>query len=449
MLPGNLIPPGLETAPLASYQNSQQNTQEAPETPQPDGDHLKLSTYLNKVSAIIKQVLGGPVWLQVEVSKFNNRGQHAYFDFVEYSEADGRELAKARGTLWSSQKDKLFRKFRTTTGGDIQDGMKLLLLVKPDFTAQYGLSLVVEDIDPAYTIGDMQAKLKKIRDDLNKAGIYQLNKRLSAPFDFYNVAVVSPENAAGLADFMNEADILEQYGLCEFSYVSALFQGKDASTSILASLSEVLLQHEETPFDAVVIIRGGGAASDLAWLNDYELAKAVCEINIPVFTGIGHQVDDTILDEVAFRRFDTPSKVSAFIAGTIITNAENAIQNTLSIMNDSHKVITLAETKIESLMQAVSHGCQQSFVKVESQLDDLMNKVRSGAESAIQITEERIKSMMSEIMGLSPRNTLARGYAVLRDKQGSPITSVSSLLLSSGNVLEVELRDGRVECTVN
>lgn len=405
--------------------------------PQP----ISLSSFLNAIGAVVKQNFPAPRWVQVEVSKLNNRGQHAYFDFVEYGE-DGKEKAKARGSLWASRKAVLFAKFRKATGGDIQDGMKLLLLLKPDFNAQYGFSFTVEDVDPAYTLGDMQAKLQAIRDALVQAGIHDANRKLPAPYDYTRVAVVSPEGAAGLADFMREAEVLQAHGLCQFDYATAVFQGAAAAAAILDALSKVARTHAQNPYDAVVIIRGGGAAADLAWLNDLNLAKAVCLMPMPVLTGIGHQIDDTILDEVAHRRLDTPSKVSNHIAAVIISNAEAAIGNMVSIVRDVGRAVTLAETRVDSLVAAVKTSSLQAIAKAESDIQAMLERVRMGAHGAVALTEQKIQSMMSEIMGLSPRNTLARGYAVVRDNAGKPITSVAAL--PSGTHIRLELRDGVV-----
>src|SRR5450830_329899 len=288
-----------------------------------DNQYLTLSGILNRVAGLIKGKFTEAYWIQLEVSKFNNRGQHAYFDFVEY-DGQGKEIAKARGALWAGTKNTLLNKFEAATGSDIQDGMKLLLKLSVEFSAQYGLSFVVEDIDPSYTLGDMEAKLKAIREALIKANLFDLNKKLPKPIEFTRVAVISPEGAAGLADFMREADIVHAARLCRFVYYTAVFQGKECAKSLTTALEKMHQDHARDAFDAVVIIRGGGASSDLAWLNDYDLAALVCMTPIPVLTGIGYQIDDTILDEVAHQRFDTPSKVSAFIAGVIINNANSA-----------------------------------------------------------------------------------------------------------------------------
>lgn len=410
-------------------------------------EFLTLSGLMRQVGQVVSKNFSNPVWVQVEVSKINDRSRHTYFDFVEY-DGNGRECAKARGSLWAEKKMALYAKFQKATGSAIQDGMKLLLLLKPEFSPQYGFSFIVEDIDPAYTLGDMQAKIKAIRDALIKSGLYENNKRLIRPFDFTRIAVISPEAAAGLADFMREADILQNVGLCRFDYFSAVFQGKAASQSILGAIEKMKsVIGNDGYYDCLVIIRGGGAAADLAWLNDFNIAAAVAGMNIPVLTGIGHQIDETILDEVANIRFDTPSKVSAHITGTIIANAEQAIQNTLSLVKDANKAVTLAETRIEALAQGVRNTSIQAIDKADAGMSLMLDRIRTDAFNILSGAEQRIYNMMSEVLGLSPKKTIERGFALVRNASGTPVTSTSSL--KRNDTVSIELKDGKIYAIVD
>lgn len=470
--------------------------------------YLTLSGILNKVAGVIKAKFTEAYWIQVEVSKFNHKGQHAYFDFVEY-DGHGKEIAKARGALWAGTKNALLNKFKDATGSDIQDGMKLLLKLSVEFSAQYGLSFVVQDIDPAYTLGDMEAKLKAIREALIKANLFDLNKKLSRPVEFTRVAVISPEGAAGLADFMREADIVHAARLCRFVYYTAVFQGKETAKSLTTALERMHQDHSKEAYDALVIIRGGGAASDLAWLNDYELAALVCKTPIPVFTGIGHQIDDTILDEVAYQRFDTPSKVSAFIVGTIVENANLTIKYMESIIKDARQAIAIADQKLDSAITGIKTDSEQSILRYESQLmamitsmhhssqqtltryesmleanitsiqtqslqtiarleanldsylhmvssgfdksvtvienslDTLMMRIGDSARNQIELASRELASLVSEVIGLSPQKTLARGYALVRTMDGDVLTSAEKLRQQTQ--VEIEMQDGRVK----
>lgn len=473
-----------------------------------ENQYLTLSGILNRVEGLIKGKFTEAYWIQLEVSKFNNRSQHAYFDFVEYDDL-GKEIAKARGALWAGTKNILLNKFEAATGSHIQDGMKLLLKLSVDFSAQYGLSFVVEDIDPSYTLGDMEAKLKVIREALIKANLFDLNKKLSKPIEFTRVAVISPEGAAGLADFMKEADIVHVARLCRFVYYTAVFQGKECAKSLTKALKQFHQDHAREAFDALVIIRGGGASSDLAWLNDYDLAALVCKTPIPVLTGIGHQIDDTILDEVAYLRFDTPSKVSTFIAGVIIDNANSAIKDLESIFKDARQAIAIADQKLNiaingiktdseqnilrydsqlmanitsiitgseqtiahyesqletniigiqtqsmqtvaryeanlnTYLQSISAGFDKSVTMIENSIDIAMMRIGDCARNNVELAARELTSMISEVIGLSPQKTLARGYALVRANDGEVLSSAEKI--RKHEQVEIVMHDGRVK----
>src|SRR5690606_37877638 len=203
--------------------------------------------------------------------------------------------------------------------------IKLLVQVRPSFKAQYGFSLEILDIDPDFTLGDLEAKKREIRTRLQQEGLWGRNKGLAQPWDYQRVLVLAPQGAAGLGDFQAEAVRLQTYGICRFTYCFSRFQGEGAAREMKASLLQAFEEWARPlPGDAVVIIRGGGAVNDLAWLNDYELARAVCEMPVPVLTGIGHERDSTVLDEIANIRFDTPSKVIAGIERAIKARADRS-----------------------------------------------------------------------------------------------------------------------------
>lgn len=169
--------------------------------------------------------------------------------------------------------------------------------------------------DPDYTLGDLEARKREIRERLQREGLFELNRQLPTPWDYNLVLVVAPEGGAGLGDFQAEARRIEAFGICRFVYVHSRFQGDGAAAEIRTALLGAMerMAGDGSLPDAVAIIRGGGAINDMAWLNDYALVRTVCELEVPVLTGIGHERDNTVLDEVANIRFDTPSKVIAGI----------------------------------------------------------------------------------------------------------------------------------------
>lgn len=287
---------------------------------------ISLAELMILVSAAISNGIAGSLWVKAEISQLRTiKGDHLAIELVEHDKA-GHLAARTQSFLWKGKSRALIEKFKSATGSELVAGIKVMLSVKIDFSAISGIRLIIEDIDPTYTLGDIEAKLRQIRETLSREGVVGRNKQIPIPLEFCHVAVISPNGAAGLGDFKRDADILVNAGLCQFEYLSARFQGAEAAQSIKDRLQSVMdsYNNREIQYDAICIIRGGGSVTDLYWLNDLELARAVCCCPLPIFTGIGHERDNTILDEIANQRFDTPSKVIGHIRNVICQNAQTA-----------------------------------------------------------------------------------------------------------------------------
>ena len=324
------IPSGADPSAFARWLPNTPSTLPAELSGQ-DAGRLSLSQLLAQIAMAVNRVTPMALWVKAEISECRaTKNGHVHLDLIEL-DAHKNLLGKASAKLFKTQADLLLTKFFETTKSHLGSGMKVLLQVKAQFHIQYGFSLIIEDIDPAYTLGDISAKLQGIRDALKQEGVFERNKSFVTPREFYRVAVLSPQSAAGLGDFRQEADLLEKHQLCHFVYYHAQFQGDVAALEITTALSIISHDHTQLPYDALVIIRGGGASIDLAWLNDLSIARAICLAPLPIFSGIGHERDNTILDEIANMRFDTPSKVINHILNTTVHNAKQARSNIESI----------------------------------------------------------------------------------------------------------------------
>lgn len=381
---------------------------------------LELSDLLGYVSQVVTRGIPGAVWVRAELSSVTDR-RHLYLDVVQLE--DGQEVAKARATLWARERYNLEGKFRKATGGGLRSGMKLLLYVTAEFHPQYGFSLHILDLSPEFTVGDQAIKLENIRRMLDAEGLLERNRGLPPPDDFSRVAVISPRAAAGLGDFVREATRLERAGAVEFVYLQATFQGREAAASLMTALSSALLTHLEAPLDALVIIRGGGAQTDLAWLNDLELARMVARFPVPVITGIGHARDDGILDEIACIRTDTPSKAAAYILNTVLAGAGSAL---------------------DAYRQILATG-QGVLEQTESSAAWMMGRLERAARGRVDTEAERLDSAMRGILGLTPARTLGRGYALVRGQGGQVVTRAAQV--TAGDALSLEFVDGRVGVT--
>jgi len=311
--------------------------------------HQTLSGYLATCEAAIKRVLPESAWCVAELSSFSVKPNGTVFmDLVE--SVGGKEVAKAAScVMFANVAKSVLAQWKAVAGGLPEAGMKVLVKVRPDFSTQYGFRLHVGGIDPSYTLGDMQAKIQEIIGRLKEQQLFDKQRVLSGPSGFWRVGVVSPHEAAGLADFRQDADKLESAAVCSFEYFTATFQGEVSSQSIRDALRALYERHQVEPFDVVCVIRGGGAKTDLAWLNDFELARWLCRIPIPVFTGIGHQVDETILDLVAHRRFDTPSKVIGHIKATLSHEASSFRSGVDAVTNQMLRLVALQTPAVDRL----------------------------------------------------------------------------------------------------
>jgi len=286
---------------------------------------IALTELLGRVKGVIDEGFAKAEWVSAEISELRGKNGHLYLTLTERND-QGDILAQIKGVIWRNRAQSITAKFEGATGEGLKTDIKILCLARVRFDPLYGLDLIIEDVDPSYTLGDLAAKLARTRDKLQRTGLYERNKQLPSPVEFVRVAVISPETSAGLGDFRGETDRLQAATLCELHLFPATFQGVETSPSIQSAVLQVLTAHKQKPFDALAIIRGGGSVIDLAWLNDRDLAKLLCQSPVPILTGIGHERDNTIIDEIPHTRFDTPSKVALHISTTIKDNALAAIQ---------------------------------------------------------------------------------------------------------------------------
>jgi len=380
---------------------------------------IPLSGLLNQISQTISRTFAQPVWTTVEVLNARMSNGHVYLELSE-RDTGGRVLAKANGAIWASTAARILPRFEAATGAQIAPGIKLLVQVRPTFKAQYGFSLEILDIDPDFTLGDLEARKREIRARLQQEGIFGRNRALPAPWDYQRVLVLAPQGAAGLGDFQAEANRLETYGLCRFTYCFSRFQGEGAAGEMKAALIQAFSAWAlPQAGDAVVIIRGGGAVNDLAWLNDYELARVVCELTVPVLTGIGHERDSTILDEVANIRFDTPSKVIAGIERTIkaradeawdafsfvVATAQHAVKDArrlteqldATIRSQAHRQVAMARERSEKSMNTVRLATAASLNRARHAAHTQITEVRHGAVRQMDFARQAAPEVFSRI----------------------------------------------------
>jgi exodeoxyribonuclease VII large subunit len=401
-----------------------------------------LSAFLFKITDLIQNSFPSAAWISAEISELRMNKGHMFITLVEHDE-QGNMMARSSARIWQSQVALINEKFKSGTGSDLEAGIKVLVLARVEFHAHYGLSLFIDDIDPTYTLGDMAAKLAKIREILTAEKIINKNKLLPKPLDFVRVAVISPQNAAGLGDFNREAQILAKHNLCQFEYYAAVFQGETAPQDICRALNAAIRAHQDNPFDALVIIRGGGALSDLAWLNNEQLARAVCLCPIHVMIGVGHERDFTILDEIAGERFDTPSKVAHRIFTVITDNAIEADSSYLEIGRKIQHVFKYTDYALSKLRQEISTASFNMLQRVGERLSNTLEAIQTQALQGCSALEKQLQLLMSEILSQSPKQILKKGFALITTSDAKVITS--SKAAAQQSTLRIEFHDGIIE----
>jgi exodeoxyribonuclease VII large subunit len=385
--------PAGHVAPVALMPDVPSNGTEL-EVTKPKG--VKLSQLLSGVAKAVAEAYRAGVWTMVDVVDARIKSGHVYLEVTERT-IDGEVTAKSMATIWASTAERILPEFERATGAKIGPGIKLLLKLKPVFVPKFGLSLQVEAIDPDYTLGDLEAHKRQIRDRLKREGLLDLNKELAPIWNFNFVLVLAPQGAAGLGDFQAEASRLEAAGICHFVYVHPRFQGEGAAASVRASFLKALDDCGCNLPDAAVIIRGGGAVNDLAWLNDYELARCICEAPLPVLTGIGHERDSTVLDEVAHTRFDTPSKVILGIEKVIRQRTEEVKGFFQSVVAKAKQISQGCSLTAEGANANVKDAARLQLSTAHRKIDASFGTVRVGALKAVSLAADESRTAFAAI----------------------------------------------------
>ncbi|PKG36288.1 MULTISPECIES: exodeoxyribonuclease VII large subunit [Psychrobacter] len=347
---------------------------------------LRLSDYLSAVEMVIKQTFDHRVWVKAEIRNLSSKGGHYYFELAEKDE-EGKVVASCRGNLWRFKAARVLAKFERATGMPLERDLTVLLKVSAGFHAQYGFSITIEDIDPSYTLGDLARQYAEMVDRLTGEGLLQLNQQLPVPFDIEHVLVIAPEKAAGLGDFQADADRLASTGACHFHYHYATFQGNHAPSEIRQAIVSAQQRFQDTyqrlP-DLLVIIRGGGAVGDLAYLNDYELAALVAEQPVPVWVGIGHERDKVILDEVAHSSFDTPSKVIAAIMAHLAQLVTQTLHYQTQIKQAAQRQLNIAEQQTARQLSQIQSRTIGQLTALQKDSDYAWRSIQQSAQRQVK-----------------------------------------------------------------
>jgi len=384
------------------------------------------------------------VWVRAEIGELHeNSYGHCYMELIEKDENSDNLLAKIKANCWASVYRLLKPYFENATGQAFRAGLKVLLSVTVEFHPVYGLSLTVRDIEPTFTIGEMAARRMQIIRRLEADGIVEMNKQLPLPLLLQRLAIISSPTAAGYGDFCDQLKNNPSKFVFYTRLFPAIMQGEQAESSIIAAL-EKIFRHVEL-FDAVVIIRGGGATTDLSCFDSYELAVNCAQFPLPIIAGIGHQRDVSILDLVAHSSLKTPTAVAEFLIDRL-QEAENSTKYTVSnIYSFSKNFLDASIREINEKQMLIRHVLRNSLMRKHHEINRQVNRLKTDVRMKLLREQNRLTLMGKSIETHSPAFMLKYGYS-FTTFQGKKVLSVHEV--KSGDRIQTFLHDGNFESEV-
>ncbi|MDR0232802.1 MAG: exodeoxyribonuclease VII large subunit [Dysgonamonadaceae bacterium] len=406
---------------------------------------LSLSQLNRLISEVVKENFPETYWLIAETSdvRVNHSNGHCYLEFIEKNESTGAVIAKARGYIWNNTFRMIKPYFEETTKQSFTSGLKTLVRVGIDFHELYGYGLTVYDIDPTYTLGDLQRKRQEIINRLEEDGILTMNKELDFPSIPQRIAIISSPTAAGYEDFSEHLSN-NKYGFVFYPKLfPTLMQGEQTESSVIKALDKIY-QHQDA-FDVVAIIRGGGATSDLSSFDSYLLAANCAQFPLPIITGIGHERDDTVLDIVAYHRAKTPTAVADFL----IENTEETCNELMdledSIISGTTQILNQANQNLQNLSIRIPNAALSLLEKQFAGLELYKVRLQHAVKNRLNEAESQLKEKEAFIKLSSPEYILAKGYSITL-KNGKAVKNAADL--KCGDRISTKLSKGEIQSIV-
>ena len=407
--------------------------------------HITLSELQRHIKQALESALPLPVWVAAEVSELKvNYSGHCYMELVEKSEPTkgGTAIprAQARAVIWRSQYAMLASYFEAETGSRLAVGMKILAKVLVSYHELYGLSLQIIDLDASYTLGEVERQKQMTIAQLQRDGVWDMNREVELPLLTQRIAVVSSSAAAGYRDFCNE---LREGGYAfRLTLFDAVVQDQAAEESICRALADVAQRQEE--FDAVVLIRGGGSASDLSCFNSYRLCSYVAQFPLPVITGIGHDKDTSVADMVAHTPLKTPTAVAAWLTERMAQQDGWLEEAAMRLAEAATRATQREQLRLERISGEVMRLGGTYCERAQSRLAMLREQLSAEVARFIDRRQMFLATAEGVVEGRKPDNILRMGFAIVRC-DGRAVKSAEAL---AGREVEIELAKGKVKAKV-
>lgn len=426
---------------------------------------LSLSELNSLVAETINITLPDEFIVCAELAGVREVRGHCFMELVEKDPELNTPIARASAKCWKSVWQRLSPMFTRVTGQTLQPGMKVMLTVRADFHIAYGFSWIVTDISAEYSLGEIARRRREIIERLKQEGIFDMQHELALPKFCQRIAVISSEGAAGYGDFIAQLSSNPQHLAFNTTLFAAVMQGEQVESSVISALDQINRQVDS--FDCVVIIRGGGATSDLSGFDTLALAEAVANFPLPIITGIGHERDESVIDLVACVRTKTPTAVAAYLIDHLQQTAQ-FIDETAQTMHRlvtarleterlrlsrlTDKLPSAAEKMILTKQQELRHRAQQLPIAAEKmmltkhqQIERLAERIPQTAQMLIQKHRHQIEMLSTRLQALDPKNILNRGYAMVMI--GNKVATSTSTL-RQGDHISIHLRDGQAAAIV-
>ncbi|MDR1810435.1 MAG: exodeoxyribonuclease VII large subunit [Prevotella sp.] len=380
----------------------------------------------------------GHYWVRAETSDVHEaQNGHCYLEFIEKDSRNKTVIAKARAAIWANVYKMLKSCFEQETGQPFVSGLKVLALVSVEFHELYGFSLNVQNIDPSYTLGDQARNRVAIIRQLEEEGVLNLNKELALPPVASRLAVVSSPAAAGYEDFCNQL-LHNKSGFAFYlKLFPAVMQGDKTEESVLAALDRI--NACANCFDAVVIIRGGGATSELSAFDSYLLAASCAQFPLPVVTGIGHERDVPVLDMVSHTRVKTPTAAAEFFIDRLSETEEALLLLQQQIVVQAEAILSGERLRLNTLTSRFSYLAKEKSQVQLADLSRLAFRLQNSVHLFVQRQKHRIESKEQYLALASPSAILKKGYT-LTLKGNSILKSAAEI--ASGDRITTLFKDG-------
>ena len=380
-------------------------------------------------------------WVEAELSECRESRGHCYMELIQKDEQTATPVAKASAKCWANKWLAIRPYFERTTGQALHAGMKVLLQVYPQFHEAYGFSWIVNDIDPTYTIGDMARKRQEIIKKLKDEGVFDLQKELQLPLFCQHIAVISSQTAAGYGDFCNQLADNPSGFQFETQLFPAIMQGEGVEQSIIDALERIY----NTDFDCVVIIRGGGATSDMSGFDTLALAEKVANFPIPIITGIGHDRDESILDMVSHTRVKTPTAAAALLIDHLKVVLDTLIDSQNRITRYTQQRLTALKSQLATIQELIPRIFPVIKAQQEAKLNTIEQKLPLLASQRLTTEHHRLELINEKLKALDPTLLLARGYSITLHN-GKAVKDATTL--HEGDEIETRLAKGKITSVV-